>query len=225
MRIEEIWDRIRIKSGQFILSRTKIELDVDSFRILVEDALAEYNKSRPFDKTYSLNIPNRHYTFSENYDEELKMIPDWLAEVTPTRSFVSSPIIGSITNNSGYSTGELIDPLQAPWDYTKPNLVVPYTGFYKVRAVFNHRVVEVTDEISGVKDWVVTTISIQEDPWFFKLLQAMFMQGIGRSRRSFTLSDMPILMDADQIYSEGQALEEKALEEIHANKKIFLTLG
>ena len=224
MKVEEIWDRIRVRSGQFILNKSKIELDVDNFRVLVEDALAEYNRARPFDKMYNININTpRQFTFTDTFDLDIKRVPEVLAEVTPVRAFSSNPFMyGTALANPNHSGGELIEPLQVPWDYKKPVLTVPLSGAYKVVAIYNHQLVQVA-ETTGNIYWEVTTISI-EDVHFFKLLQGMFLQGIGRSRRAFTLSDMPILMDADQLYSEGQQIEEKALEEIHANKKIYLSM-
>lgn len=224
MKVEEIWDRIRVRSGQFILNKSKIELDVDNFKTLVEDALAEYNRSRPYDKTYTVFIGTpRHFTFTDTFDTDIKRIPEQLAEVTPITAFASNPYLyGNAISNPNNSYTELIDPLQVPWDYKKPTLVVPLSGNYKVVAMYNHQLVQVTEDTGNIF-WEVTTISL-EDVWFFKLLQGMFLQGIGRSRRAFTLSDMPILMDADQLYSEGQQIEEKALEEIHANKKIYLSM-
>lgn len=225
MKVEEIWDRIRVRSGQFILNKSKIELDVDNFRTLVEDALAEYNRARPYDKMYNVFINSpRQFTFTDTFDADIKRVPDMLAEVTPIRAFNSNPYLyGTALSNPSHNHSEVIEPLQVPWDYKKPTLTVPLSGDYKVVAMYNHQLVKVVDEASGIIYWEVTTISI-EDVHFFKLLQGMFLQGIGRSRRAFTMSDMPILMDADQLYSEGQQIEEKALEDIHSNKKIYLSM-
>lgn len=222
MKIEEIWERIRVRSGQFILAKANIELDVDNFRTLVEDALSEYNKSRPFEKHYNIFIGNpRNFRFTPEFDDEVSRVPDWIAEATPARGFSSSSSVFS-PMTGGMSNSELIDPLQAPWKYRKPLLSVSISGDHSITAVYNHVVTSV-EEDNGNVYWECKTIDVNEDPWFFKLLQGMFLQGIGRSRRAFTMGDMPILMDGDQLFSEGQAIEEKALEDIHLNKKIYLT--
>jgi hypothetical protein len=224
VRVDEIWERILIRSGQFILNRNKIELDPEKFVVLVEDALAEYNQSRPFDKTYNITIPTRNFTFTDSFDPDLGIIPSMLAEVTPTRAYNANPFLyGTGFGSPLYNNSELIEPLQVPWDYTAPKLTVPMNGDFKIIAIYPHRVVKDVSTLSDIH-WKVSTISVNNDQHFFKLLQGLFLQGIGRSRRSFTLSDIPITMDADQLYSEGKEIEERALEDIHKNKKIYLAM-
>ena len=58
MTIDEIFDRILLRSGQFILRKSKIEIDIDSFRILVEDALADYSGFVPHTEVYTLDLNN-----------------------------------------------------------------------------------------------------------------------------------------------------------------------
>ena len=54
----------------------------------------------------------------------------------------------------------------------------------------------------------------------------MFMIGIGRSRRAFTLNDLPILMDAGEIVSEGRELYREVIEEeLPKYQKFHLSYG
>jgi hypothetical protein len=114
----------------------------------------------------------------------------------------------------------LEDPVEAPWVYNKAvgTLTVPYSSKWRILACFYH-IIEKTDEVYEVK-----TIT-SHDHVFFKLLQAYFLQGIGRSRRAFTLNDLPIIMDASDIASEGKEMESSAMEELKNIQSFHLAMG
>ena len=57
------------------------------------------------------------------------------------------------------------------------------------------------------------------------LVRGMFLKGIGRSRRAFTLNELPILMDAGDLISEGEALVEKAEQQMQNHQKFRLASG
>ena len=221
MDIRDIFDRILLRSGQFILRKSKVEVDVDSFRILVEDALAEFNGFSPIDKEYSIPMLGpRQFTFDETFDTSLNRKPDWLSIVRPTNSH-SGPYRRPMTGN------ELINPIQAPWDYNLDSgvLTVPFNDTYKVVAVYDHVIVETDDPDSpGNILYSVPSISYN-DVEFFQILQGLFLQSIGKSRRSFTLNDLPITMDADTIAAEGVDMVEKAVEAMADIQKIRLAWG
>lgn len=221
MEIQKIWERTLFNSSQFLLSKGKIEINTDSFRVLVEDILEEYNKSRPYDEHFYINTQSVNFSMPAHL--KLKRVPDWLAEVVPVRTYLNG--IASIgLNYNQRSDSELIIATQYPYVYQKPILTVPLVGQHKVNAVWKHTIDEMTDEITGKTTYELQTITL-EDTWFFKLLKARFMQGIGRSRRAFTISDITITTDADAMVSDGEALEEKTMEDLHFNKKISLGVG
>ncbi len=222
MNINDIFDRILLRSGQFILRKSNVEIDVDSFRILVEDALAIYNKAYPFTKQYSIEIIYpRSVVLDENFDKEMGRSPDWVSEVTPIRYLGNSYNMGMRTTDTF-----LIDPIEAPWDYNKHTklLTVPYSAFYKIVLCYYHQIDSKFDEITGETVYDIKTISAQ-DGIFFKLLQGMFLTGIGRSRRAFTLNDLPITVDASEMASEGKELIDEAKEEIKNIQKFYLAMG
>ena len=221
-----MFDRILLKSGQFVLSKAKVEIDVDSFRILVEDALAIYSKLNPYHTSITKEIiGSRILNFSTHPFKTDLPIPDWLSEVTPIK-FAGVSL--SAFNMQQYTArnSELIDPIQAPWDYSKPVLTVPFSSSYKITGVFKHRITIVPgDETSATSDsYEVKTITY-EDHLFFDLLQGLFLQGIGRSRRAFTLNDLPITMDADAVASEGKEIFEAAKENLAQQSKFYLSMG
>lgn len=223
MTIQQIWDRTLINASQFILRKNKIELDVDSFKILVEDCLAEYNKARPYSKEYDINASSITYGFDSSFDPELGRVPDWIAECVPVRTYLTGLASIGLNYNRGVNQ-ELVVATEYPYVYRKPKLTLPLVGNHKITAVYKHIIREDIDAQTGKIEYHLDTITL-DDTWFFKILLARFMKGIGRSRRSFTLSDITITTDADALVSEGEALEEKTIEDLNHNKKIFLGLG
>lgn len=229
MNITDIFDRILLRSGQYIIRKAKIDIDVDTFRILVEDALAVYSKAVPYECNYDLNFNNfRNMVFPLDFDEELSRAPDWLSDVTPISSFGS---LHTVFGHRSKATGrtpftEAVDPIEAPWIYESKTrkLTVPFSAYYRITACYKHRIREVINESTGDAVYDVPTITI-DDQAFFKLLQGMFLLGIGRSRRAFTLSDLPIVMDADQLVSDGQELVTQATEDINNVQKFHLAYG
>lgn len=222
-----MFDRVILKSGQFILAKSKLEIDIDNFRLLVEDALAVYSKYTPATKRYQIyiNYP-RQFVFDEYYDPDFKSPPDWISSVKPIRTPGTS-IYGmtggvSCDISNPYNNQELIDPIQAPWDYYKPVLTVPYSAKYEILACYNHKIISYMDEENMDKLIYEVKSITTEDQGFLRLLQGLFLQGIGRSRRSFTMGDIPITADADVIASEGKELETEATEGMRANTKFYL---
>lgn len=222
-----MFDRILLRSGQFVLAKSKVEIDADSFKILVEDALAVYSKAVPFVKEYVISaVYPRQFRFTPEYDEEMGRVPDWISEVNPVQFSgisLASFYMGN-TNFLGNTPSELIVPINAPWRYNKPVLTLPLSCKYEVKACFKHKVTNTEPDVDGKKQYEVLTIDI-DDTVFFKLLQAYFLMGIGRSRRAFTLNDLPIIMDADAIASEGKEMEESAKEELNSVQKFYLSMG
>jgi len=122
-------------------------------------------------------------------------------------------------------SSEQLEKLSFPWVYRKPKLYIPVSSDVEVVAVYRHPIVEVdpTDADSGNFD--LPTISYSDEE-FIDLLQGMFLRGLGQSRRAFTMDDLPITSDASEIASEGQALEEAAMERIENVKaKFYLAYG
>lgn len=186
----------------------------------MEDALADYSKVYPYVKDYVINMVDRRFTFDEAFDEELNRVPDWIANCTPVLG-IGNPTMNPYQGLIGLNNRMSDEPFQAVHVYRKPKLTVSHTGDWDVQACFKHKVIalEEDDDISNETIYDVPTIT-SEDTVFFQLLQGLFLQGIGRSRRSFTLNDLPINMDADTLASEGESIEEKARENFQNIQKI-----
>lgn len=226
MDIKDIFERTRLKSGQYILSTAKAEINIDAFRLLVEDSLAIYNRISPSDKLYNKEIYYpRQLDWSLHIDPEFGRVPDWISSADPMRYGGGS--IGGILLREAQLNGnnELIDPILSPWRYTKPVLTVAHSARYEIRAVYDHTIEEIkNDDPSKPSNFVIKTISVK-DQGLLDHIRAGFLQGVGRSRRAFTLSELPITMDADQIVADGVDLEEKSMERMQDFQKFFLTYG
>lgn len=222
-----MFTRVILRSGQYVLKTNNMEIDVDSFRILVEDALAIYSKASPHVENYNINLVNRRqFLWTAEFDKLGREKPDWLSEVTPVRN-ADIPYFSSL-NTGQYDAHtnqhvEIIDPLEAPWDWDEFNklLTVPFSSTYKIIACYRHKVTVIENDVGNYE---VTTID-EYDNVFFKILQGMFLQGLGRSRRAFTMNDLPILMDADQMAGDGEKLLEDAKDELQNIQKFYLANG
>lgn len=202
------------------MNQSKIEINLDRFALIVEDALATYSKYSPHEERSQILIGTpRSYTF--NSANSPNGVPDWISECNTARIISVVPYMFR-QQDSGLSS-ELQVNAQVPWIYRKPVLTVPYSGEWQILAIYKHRLVE-TNMPDGKIEKECKTISI-DDQDLFKLIQAKFMQGLGRSRRAFTMSDLPITMDASELSSEGNTLEDQALEAIKLNAKFYLSFG
>lgn len=226
-----MFNRILIESGQFLLEVNGIELDRDRFVILVKTVLGTYNKYDPIDAKFNLDLRfSRKHTFTD--DSEPYGIPDWISSVTPiqinTTSASHPPRIKSVGSLIAYfgnyrSNPELEEKCTFSIDYRKPHLYLPIEEIVDVHAVYSHKLRE--EESFGNILYHIDTIDHSFDT-FFDLLRAKFMIAIGRSRRAFTLQDLPISSDADQLVSEGKELENETMEELIENEgKQYLSWG
>lgn len=230
MNIQDIFDRVLLKSGQYIVTKSKVEINIDSFRLLVEDSLAVYNRYSPYDRKFTKEIVYpRQIDMSQvqNQDPQVLKVPKFLAKVTPIRYGASTFVANFFNTGNGNSingSSELIDPIMAPWDYSAPLLTVPISCRYEIQAVYDH-VVEVMDVPQGQqKQYQIKTITLA-DQAFFDHVRAMFLQGIGRSRKAFTMTELPITMDGDSLVSDGLQLEEKAKADMENVQKFYLAMG
>lgn len=222
MKISDIFKHILLRSGQFIMTQSKVELDEDRFVLLVEEALAIYGKHSPIEKHFYIEAHNsRVYTFNEGNTFGLG-VPDEISSVTPIRALgVNSLVLRSLMDASHHPN--LDERREFPTEYRKPHLYLPVSGEFDVLAIYRHKVVKQYNQ-DGTISYCVPTITLRDDA-LIKLIRGMFLESIGRSRRAFTLTDLPITMDADTIASEGREMIDAATEQIHKEAKFYLAFG
>lgn len=224
LSIAEIFRRVIIKSGQFLLRQETIELDESRFKVLVEDALEIYNKYCPMDRTFNKNFSQsqRNYTFSSS--DEFG-IPEEILALTPIRVYGMSPHLLGYYDEVSRTNQITKEVVQIPFSYVKPDLQLPFNGIWRIHAMYEYEVAEFEDEDTGEISFYIPNMTIKERN-FLELVRGMFIQGIGRSRRAFTLNDLPIAMDSDALVTEGQEIQEKAEENIiNASHKYHLAFG
>jgi hypothetical protein len=223
MDLAEIFQLVVIKSGQFLLKTEALELDESRFRILVDNALATYNKYCPIDRTFPLYVNSpRTYTFTSS--SEPLGIPEEVVSITPTRVYGVNPYFLKSINQYKTQSENLEDRAEVPFRYEKPKLTLPFSGRYRIHAFYHYQIVETTDLDGDIVMSIPYLTS--EQTGLFELVRGMFLQGIGRSRRAFTLNDMPIAMDAAELTAEGKEIEDAAMETItNAQSKMWLAYG
>lgn len=206
MTLQEIFDRILIDSGAFLIGSDDIELDTPKFQTLVRRVLGIYSKYCPVDEMQIIQTNNLAYEFADR-------IPTWISEVTP----VSNPMLLNLYVNDSINT-----PINFVWRYVKPYLMLPLAGTFNVVAVFPHAITAVPESVSDLE---VLSISDVDD-LFFKILTGYFMVGLGRSRKAFTVNEIPITNDASDMVSEGITMitdGQTALQEV--SSKFYLAWG
>lgn len=211
MNLNEIFDKVLIFSGQFLIPDTVIELRVDKFKALVSHALGSWNNYNPIDRHINVDISTiRQHTFTELGPHG---IPVNIVDLQPIRISGVAPFFLTEWGRLGDS---LEMKKQFPWEYRKPTLTVPMTGEFDLHCIYYHKI-EVDNTTGGEPAYKVETISENDDE-FFKLLTGLFLQSLGRSRRAFTLNELPITTDGAELVSEGKQMEDEAMADLIENK-------
>lgn len=210
MTLQELFQRVLINSGQFQYSPDKVELNVDPFKVLVEMCLGIYNGYVPITKHLFKEITApRQYTFTDMNTPE--GIPEWISKIQPIRI---SGVVPYYLKEYNVSKQTAIKE-ELPFEYRQPVLTVVVAAEYDILAVYNHKLTYIDD--SDQREWEIKTVSDNEDE-FIDLVTAKFLIGLGRSRRAFTVQDLPLLTDASDLVSEGKEMEEAAMEELKEEK-------
>lgn len=226
MNVLEMWNRCLIESGQFLLDTAGVQLDQERFVTLVKSVTGFWNEQSPVTDKFNLSLQQGFaHTFNTNSNQYgipeaiVSAVPLELAGTIPVGLFeeMSMSPTGSFFNHSPYSRGST-DKKAIPIEYRKPKLWVPVTGTYDIHAMYNHEVVKENGE------WKVKTIS-HNDYKFHEFLRAKFLIAVGRSRRAFTIDELPIKTDASELVAEGLRLEETMKQEIKEDSDFYLAWG
>jgi len=221
MTLQEIFDRVMIEAGQFLISSDEIELDQRKFKTLVERSLAYYSRYSPVVDHILVDIENsesRQFTFDDTMYRY--GIPDFIADLIPIRV---SGVVPYYLREYDRPRSNLDIKVEFPWVYRKPVLTVPTNAQFDIKAVYKHKLKNIGTDKTPL--WDVATIS-DDDQEFIDLITGRFMIAVGRQRRAFTINELPIQVDASTLVSEGQEKERTAKEEIQNNKiKFYLSWG
>lgn len=211
MNLNEMFDRVLVLSGQFLIPDSVIELKLDKFKIIVEQTLGVWNNYTPIDKHVYKNLDSgRQYTFTEN---DPNGIPKNIVDLQPIRISGVAPFFLSEYGR----LGDTLDIKKSfPWEYRAPKLTVPITGEFDLHCIYDHKLV-VDNSTGGEPAYRCDTIATSDDE-FFDILTGRFLQSLGRSRRAFTLNELPITVDGAELVAEGKQMEDEARADLIENK-------
>lgn len=223
MTLKELFDRALTNSGQFQYAQDRIELNVDAFKTLVMTCLGQYNSYVPWTANLFRSIQaSRQWTFTIDNSPEVKgAIPKNIVSVTPVRI---AGVVPYYFRDLGGPTSTVQAKEEYPFVYRKPTITVPVSADYDLLCTFDHELKKVAPEDNS-DQYEITTIT-DNDPVFIDLVTAKFLIGLGRSRRAFTMSDIPLLTDASDLVSEGKDMLAQAEEDMAEKQgKWYLAWG
>lgn len=198
---DDIVQVLLVESGQYVADLTPTLLDKPKIILMIKRELAWYSRYMPHVTTKLVHLYNTK-TFSMEIDG---YIPDNIVDIRSTKMFVTGQYINAIPM-SVHSWN---------WRYDKPVLYTKWAeGDYFMKYVSKHVWNDVNDNCE----------SINLEDRVMNLILGRFLMSVGKSRRSFTLSDIPISSDAGEMISEGKELYEKTEEEIRTNSAFQLAI-
>lgn len=189
--LAELTEIILIESGQFIAPLEATLLDKSKLILMIKRELALYSRYLPNKVSTVANLSHGK-VFNIDTDG---YVPDNIIDIRTDRfAFM------------GYSVTPLPAPVHAYyWRYEKPTLYFRYPdGVYPIKYISEHVYNVNTDSISS--------INIQDR--FINLLIGRFLMSVGRSRKAFTIDELPISSDAADMISTGKELYDSTMEEI-----------
>lgn len=231
MTLDELIDYVMTESGEFIVGELETtQINRHRFHLIVKRALAIYSKYRPLTDRQTLAV-----SASLNMtDISGGTTPAWISRVVPVNDSTSDggssqSAAAFIYGNAGglsdpyYASGR---PRQIPWEYNKPTLSVSGSdGMYDITMHRPHTLEDIEkDDNNLVTEATIPSIDYADDI-FFDILVGFFLMSLGRSRRAFTLNDLPVTMDASDLVSEGETKVNEAKERLTEQSSWYLALG
>lgn len=227
MLVREMFDRVLVETGQFILDSGNLEIDRPRFMRLVRSSLGIYSKHDPVTHRFNVTLTGSSpvIEFTDSYVDpvtsEVIGIPDWVSTAIPIRSrgpinpfYYSYGSPGSLSDAFNVGSVDLVVKDPIPFQYRKPRLFLAFSGVWDIKTQHSHAVTGEGEEAE------VTTIDESQDE-FFNILQAKFLISIGRNRRAFTLQPMELLSDGAELVSEGQRQLEEAQRALESGFSSF----
>jgi hypothetical protein len=206
-----------LDSGQFLLADDRMEVDFVRFKTLVDRVIGVYNGYSPVDFHEFIKIVGgRQYKFTKS-NTKYGQVPKKISDLIPIRILGAVPYGFQLNQSLNF---QYMEKGMMPYDYrlsidgNEGILTVPFNADFDCHAIYNHELVKTGKD---PQSWDVKTLGDNDDE-FIDLLVAKFLIAVGRSRRAFTLNDLPITTDAAELVSEGKELEDKAMQDLIDNK-------
>jgi len=221
--LTELEEIILLESGEYLLQNIEnVSLTPAKLWVMAKRVLKFYNSKRPFTYRHNILTSSRFYVYQDsvNYGP-----PVWISSVVPVTSSNVMDVYSLMSNKVVGEMSALEIPRGFVWKYENPKLYVSEDGTMDVVECHDHQYTIIRDSTGILEDVTFSTINERDDPLFFELLVARFLITLGRSRRAFTMNDLPIEMDGGELVSEGQELWRESLEKLEENDKWWLALG
>lgn len=232
MTLDDLIDYVMTESGQFIVGELETtQIDRHRFHLIVKRALAVYGRYKPESQRLNVSINN-----SADLSQGVDRTPDWISRVVPlgtggtdslTGKTAAAFIYGSTMGNGLSDPTYDRPPMRSmPWEYNAPILsVYGPDDMYDVTAHYEPALTDIVrDDQNKVTDARLNGVGYR-DEHFLDLLVGYFLIALGRSRRAFTLNDLPVTMDGDQMVSEGNEKVQTAREALQEQSSWALALG
>lgn len=204
MTYEDILDLIFVETGQYISDLDSTLLDKPKVVRMIKKELATYSRYKPKTVIKPLSLYNGK-TFDETIDGE---VPRFISSIN-TERMQANPAATSLFNNIPRPISNYY------WRYHKPVLYFTFpSGLYETTYLVDYKYDDDDDLIEGMEPDVY-------DNFFTELLIGRFLMSVGRSRKAFTVDELPINTDADAMVSTGESMYEKALNELRINSKFW----
>ncbi|BCG50082.1 hypothetical protein [Ralstonia phage RP13] len=201
LSLDQLIDVILLESGQFIADLDATLLDKTKLGTMVKRELAWYSRYQPFKATVVSSLYDKK-VFSLQADG---FVPKNIVDIRTDRF-----------NFIGYTTAPIPGPVHSYyWRYENPILYFRYPeGPYQMSYISDH----VYDDVNQN----LPTIDIGDR--IVNMMVGRFMMTVGRSRKAFTVDEIPLTTDAEAMYSEGKELYDKTEEEIKQNSRFNLAI-
>jgi len=213
MNLDDLIDYVMTESGEFIVGDLETtQIDRHRFHLIAKRALALYGRYRPLTKRLNLII-DRSVDLSLDPSSD---VPDWISRVVPvgtggteeaTGMSAAAFVYGNALGNEGFHDTVYSRPKtrSMPWEYNAPVLsVYGPNDLYDVTAHYRRDFADVERNTDTNKVIKANLPGISyDDDLFLEMCVGYFLIALGRSRRAFTLNDLPVTMDGDQLVSEG----------------------
>ena len=208
--LTNLFNLIKITSGQFIIDDLdETKLDIEKFWALTKPAVDIYDKYLPTKTVLNLTLQPT-YTFPKDN------APEWISSVYPSGAFMAMSLYVYQSSNP--------NPFPVFFRYEKPTLYVNIGCEAQVTAHYKRKCKEIRDENNKLTNVIIEDLDFS-DNYFTDLVTGYFLISLGKSRRSFTLSDFPAQMDSSDLVSEGQTLIDNSMQAIRENSYFQYSLG
>lgn len=202
MKLTELIDEIMLISGEFIVGDLiNTQISVPAFYSLVKRTLRDYSRWKPRSETFTVQLNSNKYFFNS---------ADKPASIQAVSIVPYGILMAQFHGSSSINY----------WTYNRDEGVLEVVGLLgAIQITAHYDSYPTTEERDPTTNELVEAeiLGVRQETLFVDMLQGNFLIALGRSRRAFTLSDLPIAMDASELVSEGQQIIEQTLERLQDN--------